>query len=327
MLAADLLKATARVLEIDFEGYFACRIATDPDPSNERRGMSGYTMALPRESRLDQIIRLQIDQEYLARNARKPLLEMNLPLGVTVRRVRFEGKVHEGATTALAGAAVELAGKDPPFADGPVFESRNNIVGNDDAMAFVIVPFQLVIRGKDLTLSATDYLDPADPSKQTWQFTDPAAYARRISTCQISGDTEVAEAVNVFDSYGYFRDRRRYLEREIERAIAARPAADEAGRARIDADVQGYRSRIFQLERWGDRIINKIQMRVDWKHDINGPQTVSGSSQVLASLGGTINPSTPWQFGVWFGGWDGDLLIGYARGTLKVPFQPSDEPR
>lgn len=313
---SDLIRATARLLEIDFEGYFACRIATDPDPSNEARGMSGYTMALPRETKLDQIIRLRIDDAYLARNARPPLLDMKLPLGVKVTGARFDGEPYRPAVAALAGATVDLVGKDPPFADGPVFESRNNIVGNDDAMAFVIVPFQLVITGPGATLTATDYLDPADPSKQTWQFTDPAAYARRISTCQISGDTEVAEAVNVFDQYGYFRDRRRFLEREIERAVARQSGCDDAARARLEADIQGYRSRIFQLERWGDRIINKIQMRVDWKHDINGPQTVTGS------LGGAVDATTPWQFGVWFGGWDGDLLIGYARGTLKVPFQP-----
>ncbi|HWU86396.1 MAG TPA: hypothetical protein VN253_03950 [Kofleriaceae bacterium] len=315
-MLADLLKATARLLEIDFEGYFACRIATDPDPSNEARGMSGYTMALPRESRLDQIIRLQVDEPYLARNARPPLREMKLPLGVKVTGARFDGEPYRPAATALSGATVDLVGRDPPFADGPVFESRNNIVGNDDAMAFVIVPFQLVITGPGATLTATDYLDPADPSKQTWQFTDPAAYARRISTCQISDDTEVSEAVNVFDAYGYFRDRRKYLEREIERAALAQRGADPETSARLEADIQGYRSRIFQLERWGDRIINKIQMRVDWAHDINGPQTVTGS------LGGTVDTTTPWQFGVWFGGWDGDLLIGYARGTLKVPFQP-----
>jgi hypothetical protein len=315
-MLTDVLKATARLLEIDFEGYFACRIATDPDPSNEGRGMSGYTMALPRETKLDQIIRLQVDDAYLARNARLPLRDMGIKIGVNVTGARFDGTPYPPAVAALVGGTVDLLGKDPPFADGPVFESRNNIVGNDDAMAFVITPFQLAITGPRAALTATDYLDPADPSKQTWQFTDPAAYAHRISTCQIEGDTEVAEAVNVFDSYGYFRDRRRYLERQIARANGEIQNADPTTRARLEADIQGYHTRIFQLERWGDRIISKIQTRVDWKHDINGPQAVTGS------LGGVVDTSTPWHFGVWFGGWDGDLLIGYARGTLKVPFQP-----
>jgi len=94
--------------------------------------------------------------------------------------------------------------------------------------------------------------------------------------------------------------------------IATKP--DLPDRAPGDGAPVG--GRIFQLERWGARIISKIQTRVCWKHDVNGPQEVTGS------LGGVVDTSTPWQFAVWFGGWDGDLLIGYARETLKVPFQP-----
>lgn len=316
-LGPDLQQATIRLLEIHFEGYFMCRIATDPDPSNEHRGMSGYTMALPRETRLDQIIRMQVDEEFARKNARAPLHDLGKEIGVRVVDARFDGVTYAPAAAALKDARVELLGKNQPFADGPVFESRNNIVGNDDAMAFVIQPFDLRIVGPGATITARDYLDPAEPAKQTWQFTDPAAYARRISTCQITGDTEVAQAVNVFDPYGYFRDRRRTLERLIERDRARLPDADPALRAALEADIQGYESRIYQLEFWGDRIINKIQMRVDWEFEINGPQAVDGA------LGGRVDVAQPWRIGFWFGGWDGDLLIGFARGTLGLPFLPS----
>ena len=317
MLGTRNLAAIVRPLEIQFEGYFACRIATDPDPSNEARGMSGYTMALPRETRLDQIFRLQVDAAYLQQNARPPLPAMDVTIGVRVTAARYGGVPYGPAEAALVGGTVELTGADGAFADGPVFESRNNIVGNDDAMAFVIAPFNLVVRGPGATLTATDYLDPNDPSKQTWQFDTPEGYARRLSTCQITGDPEVAQAVNVYDSYGYFRDRRTYLERAIGRAQARLPDADPKERARLQAEIEGYRTRIFQLERWGDRIISKIQTRVDWAHDLNGPQRVEGA------LGGTVDEASPWYTEMWFGGWDGDLLIGYARGTLKVPFQPA----
>ena len=83
-LGPDLQQATIRLLEVHFEGYFMCRIATDPDPSNEHRGMSGYTMALPRETRLDQIIRLQVDEEFARKNARAPLHDLGKDIGVRV---------------------------------------------------------------------------------------------------------------------------------------------------------------------------------------------------------------------------------------------------
>ena len=51
----------AKLLTVDFGGYFICRLATDPDPTNETRGMSGYTMALATEDPFDHVIRLQVD--------------------------------------------------------------------------------------------------------------------------------------------------------------------------------------------------------------------------------------------------------------------------
>ena len=58
---------TYGMLDINFEGYFMCRLATDPDPTNEERGMSGYTMAFANEDPLDQVIRLQATADWLKR--------------------------------------------------------------------------------------------------------------------------------------------------------------------------------------------------------------------------------------------------------------------
>ena len=62
----------AKLLELQFEGFFMCRIATDPDPTNEQLGVSGYTMALVKEDPLDQVIRLQADDEFVQKNLRAP---------------------------------------------------------------------------------------------------------------------------------------------------------------------------------------------------------------------------------------------------------------
>ena len=52
----------AQYLYLHFEGYFQCRLATDPDPTREPRGVSGYTYALAGEDDLDQVIYLQGEQ-------------------------------------------------------------------------------------------------------------------------------------------------------------------------------------------------------------------------------------------------------------------------
>jgi hypothetical protein len=305
------------LLEIGFEGYFMARIATDPDPTNEERGMSGYTMALVDENPLDQAIRLQVSDEFWRKNARVPADEMGLRPNVTVRSVRYAG-AHYAPAEGLLGAKVHLDGAEPSF-DGPIFESRNNIVGNDDAMAFVVSPFKLRIE-KDAPhyrILAEDYLDPSDPSRKLVEMDDPASYARRLTTCMALNDNEVSEAVGVYDAYGYFRDRRRYLEKLIQDAERLLPSATGPERARLRAVMGTSRSRIHQLEHWGDRIIGKIQMRCDWAFAVNGPQSAEGA------FGGTIVADQPWSVAYWFGGWDGDLLSGWFRGTLSVPFFPA----
>jgi len=305
-------------LDINFEGYFMCRLATDPDPTNEERGMSGYTMALAFEDPLDQVIRLQADAEWLRHNARAPLPDMKITVGVSVRSLQFQGALYDGARS-LLGAKVYLDGRDFPL-PGPTFESRNSTVGSDDSFAFVVNPFNLRVEQAETgaKLTATDYVDPADPKLPLWRVNDPGIYGRRLPTCASLGDTEVMEAINVFDAFGYFRDRKRYLEKLIRDTTAARDASDApAKRSQMEARIESYKSRIYQLDYWGDRVINKIQTKVGWEFVINGPQAVEGD------LGGTIDPTQPWGVNFWFGGWDGDLLLGYMRGTLSVPFTPA----
>src|SRR5512133_460655 len=45
------------MLSLHFAGWFQCRLATDPDPADEPRGVSGFTFAYPGEPDLDRVIR------------------------------------------------------------------------------------------------------------------------------------------------------------------------------------------------------------------------------------------------------------------------------
>jgi hypothetical protein len=316
----------AKLLEIQYQGYFFCRLATDPDPTNEQRGVSGYTMALVHEDPLDQVVRTQIDREFAERNLREPVRlpgeekdpnrPMDLKVGVEVSGVSFDGKSYEPAARALTGAKLSLKGKTPPF-DGPIFDSRNNIVGSDDNMMFVVNPFELEIKSDRVTIEATDYLNPADPTQQIWQIEDPSTYSRRLPTAFSGSSTTAMAAIRVFDGYGYFRDRRRFLEQRIAALEAERAAGGSS--AERDARIEALRTRIYQLEFWGDRVISKLGFQLTYSFNVNGPQRISGAEH----LGGEVDFEHPWPVTFWFGSWDGDLLIGYMQGSLGIPFQPA----
>ncbi|QSJ16092.1 hypothetical protein JYQ62_30690 [Nostoc sp. UHCC 0702] len=322
-----------KYLTVHFEGYFACRLATDPDPTNESRGMSGYTMALVKEEKLDRVIRLQVNEEFINKNVktRPPAEEMGfvklLQQGVSVKEVTFDGKPWKDHP--LCGAKVDLLGKDEP-ANGPTFESRNNITGSDDNFSFVVNPFHLKISNENIEIIAKDYLDPADVGKPPeecqpiWKILDPTIYGRRLPVSFETDSMEVARSLNVFDLYGYFYDRRRFLQQHIDslekqiNLLSQENPLDSNKQAQLEnnkVQLEQSKSRLYQLEFWGDRIISKLGTKVDWSFQINGDKTVSGE------LCGKVDVQQPWPVKFWFGGWDGDFLIGYMRGSLSIPFK------
>jgi hypothetical protein len=322
--------SVAKLLAFEFEGYFLCRLATDPDPTNERRGASGYTMALAGEPDMDQVIRLQLDEEQKRQLLREPAEANGIVPGVKVTGVKFDGQPWaKGAS--LHGAKVNLVGRSSSFT-GPTFQSRNNIVGSDDTMAFAVDPFDLRIEDNTGGIRAVDFLDPADAARfhergsykdlgpeeghfqttEIWQITDPTIYQRRLPVAFNGTSQEAEEAIGVFDQYRYFRDRRRYLDVLISELESAKPEGWETR-------VQAARSRIYQLETWGWRVANKLAFQSSWQHGINGVRKISREWE--AQLGGTVGDS-PWTATYWFGSWDGDLLTGYMRGSLTMPFAP-----
>ena len=118
------------MITLHFDGWAEVRLATDPDPSDEPRGVSGWTFAVAGEPDLDRVIRLQPDRAV----GRTP----GPSIGVAVRAVELDGAPVDPHP--LAGAAVDLL-------DDPVFEGRNGIVGEDAAEP--IVPFHIAVRGAD----------------------------------------------------------------------------------------------------------------------------------------------------------------------------------
>ena len=366
----------AKYLTAHFEGYFMFRMATDPDPTNETRGLSGYTMALATEDDLDQKIRLQFSEKFLDKNLREPADDMGLreklEEGVQVRRVTFDGKSKGYEQHPLIGAKVSLLDENGHSSGGSTFESRNNITGSDDTMAFVIDPFHLQIKNEkdNISIKAEDYLNPANREQKIWQILEPEIYGRRLTSSFEMNSQEVKKAINVFDYYGYFYDRRRFLERNIQefQEFAKDPKKLENRKNKLEEEIkqskkhtqelenrknkleeeikqskkhtrrleqkrknlndvkvqlEQFKSRLYQLEYWGDRVINKLGFKTSWDFRINEANKedcfeITGDQY----LGGTIGTKQPWPVQLWFGGWDGDLLVGYMRGSLSMPFTP-----
>ncbi|MDP9070341.1 MAG: hypothetical protein M3N68_03465 [Actinomycetota bacterium] len=138
------------MLVLDFDGWAQCRLATDPDPADEPRGVSGWTFALAGEPDLDRVLRFQPAGTVPRR--------FGPPVGVAVRQVALDGRAVDGHV--LAGASVDLVGD-------PVFDGRNGLAAEDGKEP--IMPLHLRVEGRGVTLARRH----ADPVTGRWRATRP----------------------------------------------------------------------------------------------------------------------------------------------------------
>ena len=282
------------MLDIQFEGYFQCRFATDPDPTDELRGISGPTFAVPGEPNLDRIIRLN---DF--KNIRYP-------------RKQEEGVVVSGVLVddvsvphhPLLGAQVNLLGN-------PKFYQRNQIV-NTEPLATIIEPFHLQFSGNDIEIDRVDLLDEVHP-EYTYAdiFLNPTLLNRRLNTFMIQS-TVVAEATGIMNYEAYRVQRAKDLE-ELKKKT--KDPVQQAGlQKRINSIHKDATHTGIMLA--GTQFLGLIGQ---YKFDMNGPAKVSDPCN---GIGGDIGFSQPWPLSFWMGAYDVDTMFGYMKGTLSIPFFP-----
>ena len=168
------------MLTINFEGYFQMRMATDPDPSDEPRGLSGYTFALPGEPDFDRVLHFQPDEPRAVQRVYGPPGAIGPQIGVTVTAA------HQGDTPRpdLVGAKVSFPGAE--------LIERNGVLIREDF--FVIDPLRVQIRQRGvLVLDREDILNPENPGLPLIQ-TGSAELLRRQPKGFKSNSWEVVRA-------------------------------------------------------------------------------------------------------------------------------------
>jgi hypothetical protein len=188
------------MISLSFEGWFQARLATDPDPFDEKRGVSGWTAAVRGEPDLDRIIRFR---DPVARRSHGP------EIGVTVTSVASDGRPSDHP---LLGAAVNLL-------DDPVFEGRDGAVAPSTREP--IVPFHIELAKGNIRVGRQDDLD----------INDPVDLARRLPVGFQSRSPEVAVATGIVDPAKFRHDRSATLEEDLR--AATDPAAQAALRGRL----------------------------------------------------------------------------------------------
>lgn len=300
-----------RTLSLAFEGYYQYRAPTDPDPTDEPRGVSGYTFAVAGEPDLDGLMHFQPDEPGVYERAFGPPGTPGPRVGVRVTRAQ---RWDDQALTLtdvpeLVGARLALPGSRPA-------ELNGIIVRND---YFAIDPVRVQLRGPDgddtMLLDRADLLDPDQPDLLITSATGDMI-KRRQPAGFVSDSVEAAKALGLPDATPASAIANRQLRQATLEQLLAE-TTDEVERAALDTRI----SQLNILRRWWylsdddgqsiDRRAHQLTLQAyGWNIDVNGPVYAN-------ALDG--DPGQRWPIAFWMGGFDGDALTAYVSGYLSVP--------
>jgi len=171
-----------------FQGWFQCRLATDPDPTDEPRGISGYMKCLPGEPDFDRIIRLHDPK----------VIRSHTPtVGVFITKVVDGNK--EKTDNPLLGSKFNFEGN-------PKYFGFNGVVA--DAGGEPIVPFIVSVSNEKFRIQRA-LLDEAPK----FPF---AEY--QPSNGIIMGGNDIAEHTKIFDIGSFLKERLDLLKQDLVNA-------------------------------------------------------------------------------------------------------------
>ncbi len=279
-------------LGLAFEGFVQVRLATDPDPADEPRGVSGWTHAVAGEPDLDRVLVLHENDPRRVARSHGPSVD------VTVRSVIIDGTA--ASQHPLLGARVDLLA-------APKFEGRNWIIAGDGAEP--IDPVHLRISGAGVVLEKRDIVRGPDGAEIPFYRIPPDALARRMPQLQAdeTAQAEVFAALGVPDS-----------DPVAWRAQRKKTLLDELASPGVAQDVvrsTALRTRILDLG-LGGPAVGTVGVRMLYRFALHGAGNAADAQGILP---GTPQVDGDWPLEFWVGGWDADAFCMFMRGTLTVP--------
>lgn len=298
------------MLILNFEGWFQMRMATDPDPTDELRGVSGYTFAFAGEPDFDAKIHLQPNEPGVWEREFGPPGTPGPRVGVFVTSARDGQK----DVPALAGTRIA-------FVDAQILEHNGLLIRND---YFLIEPFRVRLTSADFSqvlLERVDYLDPENPDMPLYEATSEML-KRRQPGWFTSNSQEVANATGIGKATNEALianriERRRNL--ELLRDMT--PETEAVKRVALQSRIE----QLEIVEQWWNLSQGTPEHRpIDRRAAQLGLQ-LSGYN---IDMNGDVAHNTlhadersPWNISFWMGGWDGDALCAYVKGTWTVPLR------
>lgn len=287
---------------LQFKGWAQGRIPTDPDPSNEPRGVSGYTFALPGEPDLDRIIYFQPKDGVVPRS-HCPKIGVQVTGGYEfVTRGKGGDVTFVSKTPIVEGHPLFNANVD--LLNNSVFDSRNStIIYNGFG---VMNPFLLSIDGKGISINRRFYPDPKNPQNDLEKYSINELNTYMLNTVFMDS-IEMILNTGVLNRTAFRNERLQLLRKDLEALQVKEPQSKK-----VLIEIAALQKRISELEQNDpqNRRTNQIGTQVLINYPLNAETAKFNRSK--------ITPSANWPTMIWLGGWDADSLGFYVYGTVQI---------
>jgi len=283
------------MITLFFKGWFQCRLATDPDPHDERRGVSGYVHAYAGEPDLDRLIHWQPP----------PFSRAEAPaVGVTVQRVSVDGG--DVANHGLIGARVSLL-------DNAKFEGRNGVIADDGKEP--IYPFHLRVQTTTGILLQRQIV-PYDPD---YPFAELLALALQVGP-DVARD--VAAQTGISDLKAEWRRRVGVLQTLADAATGATKVGLGERIAVLSRWLAAPRSpsQFFGARMTYDYALRSLPVVTGWSATLGGTPAADDEWRVRFWLGG-------WDADTLCGFCDGVLEVPTTLAPQAPPVGSRDDDR
>lgn len=278
-----------------FSGWAQCRMATDPDPSNDPRGVSGYSFAVPGEPDLDQIIYFQ-NQDGVIHRTHCPDVGIKVTGGLEYHTAGQGGATHFVSKKAIDAdhplyhAPVDLLGN-------PIFDSRNGtVIFNGFG---VINPFILAIKGKDkVSIERRFYADPDNEQEDLQNYPIDLLSPYTMNTVVMNSPNFIQDA-QVWNRSAFRNERLQNLKADL-------------ASTKDPIQIAALQKRISELEinDPGNRRTKQIGTKVLLSYPLN--------AKTALYKGKKVTPPNDWDLEMWMGGWDADSLCFWIEGNIQI---------
>lgn len=294
-----------RNIILHFSGWAQGRIPTDPDPSFEPRGVSGYTFALPGEPDLDRVIYFQ-EKKGVVHRSHCPQVGVFVTGGMDF-------------TTRGSGGNVEFVSKKPVTKNHPLFNASvdlpdNCIFSSENSTIIyngfgVMNPFILSIEGKGMSFRRRFYANPAKPQNDIEKYNISELNTFMLNTVFMDS-VEAIYTGGVYDRTAYRNERKNLLMADLRVLNEKIKKQPDNKKLKIEAAALGKRISELDMNDPENRRTRQAGTQTLINYPLNAQKATVNGKQ--------ITPPSVWPTTIWFGGWDADALGFSVNGYVQL---------